>query len=647
MTSLSKRFRPCPGGGSLLAFRFLLGLLMLLGLGLTGPASAADDFLEPDAAFNLKAERQADQSLALHWTIAHGYTMYKERLHVRADGSELTLNLPASERKPDPTTGETMDVYHHQLDVPVPLAAGVRTVDIEYQGCADAGLCYPPQHRYVQVAGTASGPLTLLMDDPAGAAPAAGATPVPQSSVLSAPASTPAATAATTPGAQGSAVDSSGGSGGLGGIGGLLRGGSVLRIVAAFFVSGVLLSLTPCVLPMVPILSSIIVGQKTTTRLRGFQLALAYSMGMALVYTALGVAAGLAGEGLAAFLQQPPVLIGFALLLAVLSLSMFDVFTLQVPPALQTRLSGASDRFGGGAVGGAVAMGALSALMVGPCVAAPLAGALLYIGQSRDVVLGGLALFSLACGMSVPLLLTGISAGSLLPRAGVWMHRVKYVFGLMLLAVAWWMVNPLVGNGVKLAGWGLLALASAVFLGLFEPLPQHAGPGTRALRAVVLAMSVLGVMELVGAASGADDPLAPLAPLARGAGGGAQAAESLRFAPVGSVADLDRVLAQAGGKPVMLDFYADWCVACKEMERDTFSDRAVAQAMGGFTLLRADVTANSPEQRELLKRFGLFGPPGLIFFDGKGREIDNSRVIGFTPAGPFLAHLQRVLAPRS
>ncbi len=612
-----------------------------LGAGLGVSAShAAEDYLDPDQAFVLSAERRADGAVALHWRIAEGYSLYQQRLHLRLDGKEVSPRLPGAESKRDAGSGETLAVYHHGLDIALPAPAAGRLLDIEYQGCADSGLCYSPLHRFVRIAAGAASPLTLLEESPV--TPPTGS--VDAQASLAPTATTTVATSATARGAAEPAVGDSGDDAGSH-AGRVLRAGNLLEVVGTFLLFGLLLSLTPCVLPMVPILSSIVVGQQVTTRRRGLQLALAYSMGMALVYTALGVAAGLAGEGLAGYLQQPAVLVGFALLLAVLSLSMFDVYTLQVPSALQTRLAAVSDRLGGGAMGGAAAVGALSAAMIGPCVAAPLAGALLYIGQSHDVLLGGLALFALACGMSVPLLLAGASAGSLLPRAGAWMNRVKHVFGLVLLAVAWWMVTPLTSPSAQLAVWGLLAIAAALFLGLYDPLPAAAGPGPRALRTVVIALAVLGVLELVGSASGADDPLAPLAHLAqhRNPPGGAEPAAP-RFASVASSVELDRILAQPG-RPVMLDFYADWCVSCKEMERGTFKDPQVMQSLQKFTLVRADVTANSAQHRDLLKRFGLFGPPGLVFFDAMGREVSAARLIGFAAAPAFHQRLRQLVQP--
>ncbi|MFG6486222.1 protein-disulfide reductase DsbD [Roseateles sp. BYS78W] len=591
--------------------------LALSGL-LLPPAAHAADFLDVDDAFTPQAElRAAGPALHLHWRIAEGYALYRDRLHLSVDGQPLQPVMPPAQVKPDPDTGEPLQVYHRKLDVAVALPAGAHELRLDYQGCADEGLCYPPEQRVARLDGASPGPLALQQADP----PAeAATTPAPVATV--AVAAPPAADTD-----RASAV---------------LRQGSAWQVTGLFLLFGLLLSFTPCVLPMVPILSSIIVGQKQATRGQGLRLAGAYALGMALVYTALGVAAGLAGEGLAGYLQQPAVLIGFAALLGLLSLSMFDVFTLQLPVALQTRLSAASDRAGGGALGGAAVMGALSALMVGPCVAAPLAGALLYIGQSHDVVLGGLALFSLAAGMSVPLLLAGMSADRLLPRAGAWMDRVKHVFGVVLIATAWWMVRSLLPASVAVAGWGLLALATAAFLGVFEPLPAHPGPGLRGLRTVALGLALFGALDLVGSAMGADDPMQPLAPLSRGSSLASASTATLPensrgFRTVPDRAALQAALGQAQ-RPVLLDFYADWCVACKELERDTLHHPAVQQALGGFELLRVDVTDNSPEHRALLRQFGLFGPPGLVMFP-RGDTQARDTVAGLLPPELMLARL--------
>ena len=416
----------------------------------------------------------------------------------------------------------------------------------------------------------------------------------------------------------------------LSNIAGILGGGSLLAIVPAFILLGLGLAFTPCVLPMVPILSSIIVGEgKHVSRSRGFVLSLAYSLGMAIVYTLLGIAAGLAGEGLAAALQNPWVLGAFATLIVAMSLSMFGFYQLQLPNTLQTRLTQASNSQQGGKLLGVFVMGAISALIVGPCVAAPLAGALVYISQTRDVLIGGAALFSMAVGMSIPLLLVGLSAGSLLPRVGPWMESVKRLFGVLMLAMAIWLVSPVIPAVAQMLLWAALLLGYGFYL------LRH----TRhwAAMAFGAAFAVLGASQLVGLASGGRDAWAPLAHL-----GGAPQDHGLVFSRIKTVDQLDAALVANAGKTVMLDFYADWCVSCKEMEKFTFVDPAVQQKLADTVLLQVDVTANDAEDKAMLKRFGLFGPPGIILFDGQGKEIADSRVIGFQNAEKFLNSLQRL-----
>jgi thiol:disulfide interchange protein DsbD len=386
---------------------------------------------------------------------------------------------------------------------------------------------------------------------------------------------------------------------------------------------------------MLPIVSSIIAGHGTqVSRGRGLALAAAYSFGMALAYTALGVGAGLAGEGLAAALQTPWVLAAFALALVALSLSMFGAYELRLPAAFTHRMTQASQRLPPGRIAGVCAMGGVSALIVSPCVAAPLAGALVYLSQTRDVWLGGTALFSLAAGMSVPLLLVGASAGAWLPRAGAWMDEVKRFFGVLLLGVALYIVQTVLPAGLVLALWGALAIGAAVLL--ITPGSVDRAQITKSIwrRAGAALLAMLGLLQLIGAASGATDPLQPLARFTDRGGAGAP-----QFQPVRSVDELDAALRTAG-RPVMLDFYADWCVSCKEMERFTFSDAAVRARLDGALLLKADVTQNNAADRALLKRFNLFGPPGTIFFDSRGREVSDARVIGFQNTRRFLETLR-------
>ena len=603
-------------------------LLALLLLGIAQAGRAADEFLPPEQAFQVTARAVDDRTVEVSFQAARGYYLYRDQFKFAAAGATLGApSLPPGKVKFDETFQKNVETYRDTLRVAIPVQQGERAFRLiaTSQGCADAGLCYPPMPSgfTVSLAGFGGdgsvkplGPSEMAALESAG-----GAISAPPATT-----STTAAAAAATP-AAGDASP----------LGSALREGRFWPVVGVFFLAGVLLSLTPCVLPMLPIVSSIIAGHGTeVSRGRGLALAASYSFGMALVYTALGVAAGLAGEGLAAALQTPWVLMAFALALVLLSLSMFGVYELRLPSAFTHRMTQASQRLPAGRVAGVCAMGGVSALIVSPCVAAPLAGALVYLSQTRDVWLGGTALFSLAVGMSVPLLLVGASAGALLPRAGAWMDEVKRVFGLLLLGVALYIVQTVLPAALVLVLWGALAIAAAVLL--IAPGRGHRGQisGHVWRRVGAALFGVVGLLQLVGAASGGTDPLQPLAHLARGGEG---AGMMPRFVAVRSVDELDAALRDAG-RPVMLDFYADWCVSCKEMERFTFTDAAVQAKLGGALLLKADVTQNSPADRALLKRFGLFGPPGTIFFDGRGREVADARVIGFQNTRRFLETLR-------
>ncbi|MBA3595994.1 MAG: protein-disulfide reductase DsbD [Methylibium sp.] len=614
---------------------FLLGLLQGLA---AVPAAAAQDFLPPEQAFRFEARVLDERSVEIAFDVADGYYMYREQFAFAAEDVDVRLGtsrIPAGTVKFDETFDKDVETHRGRvvIRVPVEAAPAAFTLTVTSQGCADAGLCYPPQQSQalVQLAGFGGDGSVRVQEAEGSTATAAPATAAAPENV---PDAAPTAAQAEAPG-QG------------GGIEAALRGGRPWVVAGVFFIAGLLLSLTPCVLPMLPILSSIIVGQSAgapSSRSRGFGLAVSYSLGMALVYTAFGVAAGLAGEGLAAALQNPWTLGGFALLLTVLAMSMFGFYELQLPAALRDRLDASASRFRGGRWAGVFAMGGVSALIVSPCVAAPLAGALVYISQTRDVVLGGSALFSLAIGMSVPLLLLGASAGALLPRAGAWMESVKRFFGVLLLGVAWWILSPVLPAPLTVAGWGLLLLLVASQCGAFERLNDAAGPGVRLCKAFGVALVVLGSAQLVGAAAGATDALQPLlrfvqrAPDANGLSALSSTEGAPRFQRVLDIAELDAVV-RGAGRPVMLDFYADWCVSCKEMEHLTFSDPRVKARLDQLLLLQADVTRNSPADRALLKRFGLFGPPGILFFDVQGRELASQRVIGYQNAERFLRSL--------
>lgn len=579
----------------------LICWLVLLGLASLLPVRAADDFLEPEKAFRLSTRLASANEIEVHFSIAPGYYLYRDRLAFALEGGTLgEARIPAGKVKYDENFQKNVETLRGELRIALPIGAatGTLSLSVTSQGCADAGLCYPPQTVKA----------TLL--------PGAGA------SVR--PAAAPGGLAAWRDGAI---VDQT------------LQGGRFWPVVGVFLVIGVLLSLTPCVLPMLPILSSIIVGtqQHKPSRRRGLALAVSYSLGMALVYTALGVAAGLAGEGFAAALQTPWAIGAFALLLALFSLSMFDVYELRLPARFTSRMSTECNRLPAGQVAGVFLMGGVSALIVSPCVTAPLAGALLFISQSGNLVLGGGALFAMATGMSVPLLVMGASSGHWLPQAGPWMVAVKRFFGALMLALAIWLAQPVLPAGVMLALWGaLLALVGWLLA------PWRAGRRARPLlrdwgrRGLGVVALLMGLLQIAGAVTGGRDPLQPLGHLGEAAATG----PALPFQRVRTLAELDMLLATAG-RPVMLDFYADWCVSCKEMERFTFRHAEVARRLQPALLLKADVTGNTEDDRALLRRFKLFGPPGTLFFNAQGRELGDARVIGFQNASRFRQTLDR------
>jgi len=563
-----------------IALRALLALLAMIALLCLRPVLAEDGFLPPEQAFR-QSVRMADPGTAeVRFDIADGYYLYRERFGFKAQGATLGQpRIPAGSVHFDETLQKDVESYRHLVSILVPVKAdGPFTLTVTAQGCSDKGLCYPPMSTPVRL--------------DAGMAQAAAA-PAESGSIASA-----------------------------------LAGRKLLVIVPMFLALGLGLAFTPCVLPMLPIMSSIIVGsQGTASRGRSFALSVSYSTGMAIVYTLFGVAAGLAGKGLAAALQNPWVLGSFSLLMSLFALSMFGVYQIQMPAAIQNRLAGSSGRQAAGTHAGVFAMGALSALIIGPCVAAPLAGALLYISQTRDALVGGAALFSMAAGMSIPLLLIGASAGMLLPRAGAWMEEVKRFFGVLMLASAWWLLAPVLPGQAQMVGWAALGIAYAAWLFVRRP------AGVVKFAAGLL-FGIAGAIQLAGAVGGGSDPFAPFAR--------AGETSAPAFLRIKSVEELERIVQANGSRPVMLDFYADWCISCKEMEKLTFADPRVRARLERMLVVQADVTANDEQDKALLKRFGLFGPPGIIFFDTGGQEVSQARVIGFQDAASFLASLDAV-----
>jgi len=571
-------------------------------------------FLPPDQAFGLQVTVRDAHTLQASFNITPGYYLYRDKIKFEAnDGTVkiLAVNLPRGEMKQDPSFGST-EVFHRSfqaeitLDRPRDTATSI-TLNATYMGCSEEGLCYPPIKKVIQL------DLPIQKTEDRGQRTENPPFPDKEKS------------------AEGQKTESSQ-------IAQIFKSGSFWLIVLFFFGAGLLLALTPCVFPMIPILSGIIVGRgHKITKMHAFILSLAYVLGMAITYAAAGVAAGLSGDLISNALQTPWVLGSFAAIFVLLSLSMFGFYELQLPSSWQSKLSDTSNHLHGGHLGGVFMMGALSAIIMGPCVAAPLAGALLYIGKTHDAVLGGVALFTLALGMGAPLLLIGTSAGVLLPKAGAWMESVKKFFGVMLLALAIWIVQALLPIGVQMLLWATLLVFSGIYLRALDALPHNANGWHKLLKGIGLLTLLLGVAYLIGALSGARDILRPLGIVGKVE---TQAPATLQFTRIKDVAELEQQLIRARGKPVMLDYYADWCVSCKEMERFTFADAAVQTKLKSVVLLQADLTANSEADKALLKRYGLFGPPAILFFDAQGKESEDFRVTGYQDAARFLKSLQ-------
>ena len=574
-------------------------------------------FLEPDQAFIYQAESAGPDRIIARWQIAKGYYLYRKKFSFTLrDGQGLTLGeytLPAGVAKTDETFGRS-EVYYDQVEVALPLHVGPeasRTLTLEshYQGCADAGLCYPPI--------TKTSALTL--------------------------ANNVAATSATGPAQAGFVSEQDR-------LAQSLVSGNRFFTILLFFGAGLLLAFTPCMFPMLPILSSIIVGQgPQVTTGKAFRLSLAYVLAMAVTYTFAGVLAGLFGANLQVAFQNPWIIGVFSGLFVALALSMFGFYNLQIPNSWQTKISQLSNRQKSGSLVGAAIMGMLSALIVGPCLAAPLAAALIVIGQSGNAVLGGSALFALSLGMGVPLVAVGTSAGKWLPKASGWMDTVKSIFGVLLLALAVWMLDRIIPPQATLALWGILLVVSAIYMGALERLLPEAGGWQRLWKGLGLVLLIYGGTLIIGATGGGSNPLQPLRGLSLAGGHGEAASNTLTFTPVKGVSGLEQALhtASRSGKPVMLDFYADWCVSCKEMEHQTFSDPAVHKALEQIVLLQADVTANDDEDQALLNRFGIFGPPSIMFFGADGEERRAFRIIGFLGPEEFTTHVAQALGAKS
>ena len=569
-----------------------------------------DDIMDPDQAFTFEA-RAEQGAVVVTWKIADGHYLYRDKIKILAEDASLqTAELITSpgEKKHDEFFGD-IEVYHHSAEARLPLlqnVTGSHNFTIKYQGCSEiAGICYPPISKPVTVDLSAAGISTAIQSggDPA----------------LS---------------EQDRIAES-------------LKNGNFWLIVASFFGFGLLLSFTPCVFPMIPILSSIIVGQgKDITTRKAFLLSVTYVLVMASINTIAGIIAAGSGESLQIVFQNPWVLGVFAGVFVLLSFSMFGFYNLQMPSFIQSKLSEVSNSQQGGTYAGVAIMGLLSALIVGPCVAAPLFGALIYISSTGDQFLGGIALFSLSMGMGAPLIVIGTSAGKFMPRAGMWMDVVKAVFGVMLIAVAIILLERIIPEQVAMLLWSALFIVSAIYMNAFETLAAGSSGWKRLWKGLGLILFIYGAMLLIGAAMGNKDMFQPLkgANVVMTSGQGAQAGAHLPFKQIKGLAELQQALdaAKKANQAVMLDFYADWCVSCKEMEKFTFSDAAVQHNLKNIVLLQADVTPNDEKDKELYQHFGIIGPPAIIFYDTQGNEQRSLRVVGYMPAAEFAAQVTRL-----
>jgi thiol:disulfide interchange protein DsbD len=596
-------------------------------------SAGENEFLPPDEAFQLSVISTAADKVTVSLLIAENYYLYREKFAFESATPGISIQpyqLPAGDIKEDEFLGRT-EVYHYNFVIDLALTGqstdGKFQLIAKYQGCADKGICYPPINKTVDVA---------LGDGISG------------DGISSMPVA-PDAEKSSSSGSV-SVTDSMAEVSEEQNVMAMLAGGSVFSTIIAFFLFGLALSLTPCVFPMIPILSGIIVGQGADiTRKKAFMLSVVYVLGMTIMYTFAGMLAGLTGELLSSAFQSTWVLAISALVFVLLSFSMFGFYDLQLPAGLQTKLTEKSNKIPGGAYSGVFVMGALSALIIGPCVAAPLSGALLYIGQSGDFLLGGIALFVMSLGMGVPLLLIGASAGSLLPRAGSWMNAVKAVFGVLMLAVAIWLLERILPAAVTMILWAALLIVSATYMRAFDSLPDQAGGWQRLWKGTGIILMLYGIALFIGSLTGATDVLNPLEKVSGSMqvvnmqGGSEYSGSELKFEEIKGLPALEAAVSSAvnEGKPVFVDFFADWCVECVRMENTTFKTPSVVSALSGYSLLRLDLTANDAADKAVLKKFSLFGPPALLFFGLDGQEIRNLRVIGYQDGAEFTKTIEK------
>lgn len=588
---------------------------------------AQGKFLQPDQAFKFSLKKAAHNELVAHWIVAPGYHLYRDQIKFTLlQGKGLHLGkaeLPPGQTVDDPVLGREV-VYAQPFDVTLPIlrdphASNSGRIKVRYQGCADKGICYAP--------------ITKTVDFN-----------LPQAATSTR--ALPASTTAQESGNSLSASSQTSPANEQDRLARFLLHRPLWMSLGLFFILGVGLAFTPCVFPLFPILSGIIVGQRVTpTPGRTFILSLVYVLAMALTYTIVGIIVGLTGAHIQAWFQNPWVLSAFAAIFVLLALSMFGFYELQMPSFVQSRITEISNRQQGGTLLGVSVMGFLSALIVGPCVTAPLVATLIVIAKTGNAFLGGSTLFALSMGMGLPLLVICTACGRFLPKAGPWMDSIKAAFGVLMLGIAIWMLSRFLPYWTTALLTGVLVLTSSVYLGAFDPLPPGSSGWHKLWKGFGLTLAVWGISILVGIAAGGNSVLTPLQTLVTRTDKGnpvPAATQTLPFSPVRNTGDLNRALHNSKGKPVMLDFYADWCVSCKELETYTFSNPRVQQALSGFTLLQVDVTANSPAEKKLLNRFGLYGPPGIIFFNAQGHEMKQLQVVGFMSPTRFIKRIDRV-----
>lgn len=618
----------------------LMSILQRLGV---GSEQTEQELLPPDEAFKLSLEVRDDRTLIARLTPAKDYYLYRDKINFESKSAGIHVDqvaLPPGKMKQDPAFGQT-EVYYQPLEAIISLrrdasAPEQLSLSATYQGCNEPiGVCYAPINKVNDILlPTVKAAIDTVAGTISGNVQAAGATGTDATAELFQTDNAPLFET------ESYKIER------------LFASGNFWLILSGFFGIGLLLAFTPCVFPMFPILSGIIASKgQQMSKLRGFMLALAYVLGMAITYAIAGAAAGLSGTMLSAALQNAWVLGTFALVFVALAFSMFGFYELRMPSFIQNKLVEETGHFKGGQLTGVFGMGALSALIVSPCVAAPLAGALIYISQTRDVVLGGSALFIMALGMGMPLLLLGVSAGALLPRSGAWMKAVQQFFGVLLLAVAIWLVSPVITEVVHMLLWAALLIISAIYLHALDPLPGHASGFNKFLKGIGVIALLVGVALLIGVLSGSRDILQPLSKLSLAAATpsgqlaepSVNTNESLPFKRVKTTAELDELIRQSQGRYVMIDFYADWCISCKEMERFTFTDPQVQARLKNVELVQINVTDGTPDDAALLKRFKLFGPPGILFFDRQGVEIPNIKIIGYLDKRDFITVLDAIL----